>query len=487
MGLLSLLQEDPTKQEALRQGLLNAGIAMMGSQSSNFLGSAAQGAGAGVGAYAKQFEIEKQKLARQQAMQAAMTPARSAVAPSFKVGGTPYDTLPKAQAAAAPRMTMLPKLGDAPLFNGVDSMMAGKIPQDQPLLDYEQAQTDALPIEEVPGQPAAAGGLDFNAMARQIMSNPDSPPEFQKMALEYYAKQNEAKKPITLGKSLIDPSTYQVIATDETWRDEQSAARQQRIEELNIRLDDQRLSREQNAELRRELAGEQAALRRDLASQSSADRRMIAGMASADRRESGSKPPSGYRYKQDGTLEPIPGGPAGRGNGGPMSVTLQKELLESDDTVQSSRNVVNTLNQALTINKKGYSGYLAKPRAVLRSNLPGQSESADATINLDNMMTGQALESLKSTFGAMPTEGERKILLEMQASTDKTPKQREDIINRAITAAQRREQYAAQKAQSIRDGSYLTQGAPLPKDQTSPKDLPKKPTTLPGGWTVKER
>lgn len=149
---------------------------------------------------------------------------------------------------------------------------------------------------------------------------------------------------------------------------------------------------------------------------------------------------------------------AGGGRTGPMSVTLQKELLESDDAAQSSAAVVSTLTKALDINKQAYSGYLAKPRATLRSNLPGQSDSADATINLDNMMTGQALESLKVTFGAAPTEGERKILMDMQASADKTPKQREEIINRAIAAAQRRGEFAARKAESIRSGKYLTEG-----------------------------
>jgi len=145
---------------------------------------------------------------------------------------------------------------------------------------------------------------------------------------------------------------------------------------------------------------------------------------------------------------------------GPMSVTLQKELLESDDAAQSSNAVISTLTQALGINKQAYSGYLAKPRATLMSNLPGQSEGADATINLDNMMTGQALESLKSTFGAAPTEGERRILMDMQASADKTPQQREEIINRAIAAAKRRGAYAAQKASAIRAGTYLTEGVP---------------------------
>jgi hypothetical protein len=143
-----------------------------------------------------------------------------------------------------------------------------------------------------------------------------------------------------------------------------------------------------------------------------------------------------------------------------MSSQMQKELLESDDIVQSSKAIISSLNQALQLNNDAYSGYLAKPRAVFRSNLPGESASADATINLDNIMTGQALESLKSIFGATPTEGERKILLDIQASVDKTPKQRKDIIIRAMDAVKRRSSFAEQKAKSIRSGEYLTEGVP---------------------------
>lgn len=152
--------------------------------------------------------------------------------------------------------------------------------------------------------------------------------------------------------------------------------------------------------------------------------------------------------------------PGGNAKTGPMSVTLQKELLESDDAVQSAAAVVRSLKSALTQNDAAYSGYLAKPRAVLRSNLPGDSQGADATIDIDNLMTGQGLEQMKSIFGAAPTEGERKILLDMQASVDKTPAQRKSIMDRAIAAAERRAAYAASKARAIRDGSYLTDGVP---------------------------
>jgi hypothetical protein len=158
-----------------------------------------------------------------------------------------------------------------------------------------------------------------------------------------------------------------------------------------------------------------------------------------------------------------------------MSPTMQKEVFEADDTVQSGKAVINILNQAKKINEKAYSGYGAKTRAVVRSNLPGESEAADATINLDNMMTGQALESLKLVFGGMPTEGERKILLEMQASADKTPGQRKDIIDRAIRAAETRVAFNEKKAKALRDGTYMTQG--VKNDPVQPGAAPVAPAT----------
>lgn len=172
---------------------------------------------------------------------------------------------------------------------------------------------------------------------------------------------------------------------------------------------------------------------------------------------------------------------AARGGGnprtGPMSVTLQKELLESDDIIQSSGSVVRALQTAKAQNEKAYEGYFAKGRAQLVSNLGG-SEAADATIDIDNLMTGQGLDQMKAIFGAAPTEGERKILMDMQASVDKTPKQRAAIMDRAIAAAERRATFAKSKAQAIRDGSYLTEGVRLPETPaaSNAQPMPANPT-----------
>lgn len=162
-----------------------------------------------------------------------------------------------------------------------------------------------------------------------------------------------------------------------------------------------------------------------------------------------------------------------------MSPTLQKELIETDDTVSASRNVQTALQQALRLNKTAYSGFGADVRAKIRSNLPGESEGANATVEMNNIILGQALESLKATFGGAPTEGERKILIDLQASADKTPAQREALLNRAIQAAQRRENSARAKAEAIRSGRYLTEGVRQPVQQ---QEQPKASTPSVSNW-----
>lgn len=155
----------------------------------------------------------------------------------------------------------------------------------------------------------------------------------------------------------------------------------------------------------------------------------------------------------------------------PLSATAQKELFEADEMVQASRNALGMLREAKRLNQTAYSGIGAKPRAVIASNLGMGAGGADDTINLDNLMTGQALESLKATFGSMPTEGERKILLEIQASADKTPSQRKAILDRAEQAAQRRIKFNEKKANALRSGTYFTEQQQPQQDIAPTRDV----------------
>lgn len=177
----------------------------------------------------------------------------------------------------------------------------------------------------------------------------------------------------------------------------------------------------------------------------------------------GGDAPSGYQFT-DGGLAPIPGGPADPSNplnvrrtgGGAPNATIMKEIFEADEGAQAGQNVVKALDRALEINGKAWDG----PTADISSSAWALFGNDDATTTqeLKNLVTANALESLKATFGAAPTEGERKILLEVQGSIGQPRAVREAIFKRAKAAAERRLQFNQERARALRSSEYFDEG-----------------------------
>ena len=121
--------------------------------------------------------------------------------------------------------------------------------------------------------------------------------------------------------------------------------------------------------------------------------------------------------------------------------------------------------------------------------------AADASVDIQNKLTGQVLEQLKSAFGGMPTEGERKVMLDLQGSINLKAPQRESIINRALTLVRRRNEQAKVKANQLREGTYFsedggtestpTQTSNAYKSKVPPKDNPNARQAPNGSWWVK--
>jgi len=152
----------------------------------------------------------------------------------------------------------------------------------------------------------------------------------------------------------------------------------------------------------------------------------------------------------------------------PLTATDKKAILEADESVQSNRAVIDALNEARKISPDTYTGVGASTRAKVGNMLPdwmvpdavANPKAAGATANYENLVLGQALGQLKSTFGAAPTEGERKILLELQASVDKPDNVRQEILGRARQLAENRLRFNEQRANELRGGTfYKPQGS----------------------------
>ncbi|ACF01576.1 hypothetical protein Rpal_3070 [Rhodopseudomonas palustris TIE-1] len=223
------------------------------------------------------------------------------------------------------------------------------------------------------------------------------------------------------------------------------------------------------------------------------------------------KTPAGFRKTEDG-LEPIPNGPADpayiarqtaatgtsnvnaqveqrkqaaaaiglnpdhpayqgyiltgkmpREDAQPLTATDKKAILEADEAVLTNKSVIDALKRAGELSDQAFYGPTAEYRAKAASLLGSSSDlgkSGIATQELNNVVTSNALAQLKATFGAAPTEGERKILLDIQGSVDQPPEVRKRIYARAAEMAQKRLEFNQQRAAELRGGNfYKPQGS----------------------------
>jgi len=174
----------------------------------------------------------------------------------------------------------------------------------------------------------------------------------------------------------------------------------------------------------------------------------------------------------------------------PLSATDKKAILEADEMVQANQTAVDMLSSVLTpdetgksLNDKAGYGFGADTQSWLARNDPTglmDDEKGQATTELSNVVLNQALSTLKSTFGAAPTEGERKILVDLQASVDKTPKEREAILKRAIDLANRRLAFNRQRANELRGGTFYQQGGGVSGNPPAPPANPSARRTSSG-------
>jgi hypothetical protein len=150
-----------------------------------------------------------------------------------------------------------------------------------------------------------------------------------------------------------------------------------------------------------------------------------------------------------------------------LEVADRKEIFEADEGAQASQNVMGSLDKALGLNDKAYSGFGAQTRGYIGS-LTG-AEGGEATEELHNVVTQQVLENLKATFGSAPTEGERQILLDVQGSVSKSPEVRRRIFENAKASAAKRLKFNQDRARALRSGDYYNPGySPLTGEQTPP-------------------
>lgn len=171
----------------------------------------------------------------------------------------------------------------------------------------------------------------------------------------------------------------------------------------------------------------------------------------------------------------------------PLTTTDKKAILEADDAISTNKSAIGLLDQAMAINDKANSGYFAGTRATLGNNLPdiavpdwlSSPDSSAATTEYDNLVQQGALSQLKTIFGGNPTEGERSILLELQASSNKPPEIRKKILQRAKELATARLALNQQRSDQLRGGEFYK-----PQGGMSARGNGPAPTSSGVTWSV---
>jgi hypothetical protein len=131
-------------------------------------------------------------------------------------------------------------------------------------------------------------------------------------------------------------------------------------------------------------------------------------------------------------------------------------LTDAEQVIATGEQAIRDFTRALELNPTAYSGGLATARKVIGSATSSSDPAYLATEEFSNLTTQNALNALKTTFGGNPTEGERKILLEVQGSIGLPPPARERILRRALGVAQRVVERNKAMIPKIQGGYYST-------------------------------
>lgn len=144
-----------------------------------------------------------------------------------------------------------------------------------------------------------------------------------------------------------------------------------------------------------------------------------------------------------------------------ITATDKKLIDASDDAILGGQAAIASLNRAKILSKNAFEGPTAGGRGYAASFLGDTSalgKSGMDTTNLTNEVTSNALTQLKAIFGAAPTEGERKILLDIQGSVKQPHAVRVAIYDRAIDLANLRMAKERRQAEQLRAGTFFKPG-----------------------------
>ena len=293
-----------------------------------------------------------------------------------------------------------------------------------------------------------------------------------------------------IGGYVIDPITgdvtYKKLVDTSVSPDEQLRANtsitnntndnETRVTTANIAADTSRYAADKSSETGIRVANinGQFGVQKEQISQQGANYRTQAQIAEA-RKKAEVKEVGGLIIRQyaDGSVDVV-----GKAQPKQDASTLGK-VADIQSMNDSANQTIAQLKKAKELSRQGiYSGYGASGRADAMGSVPflNGTEKSKRTQEYTNIIVNSALQSLKAVFGGAPTEGERAMLIKVQASADYPQEVREKILDQAIEMAQ------AKIASNNRQIGTLTGQQPSYPQASAPPTGIAKPQQSQGGY-----
>lgn len=141
-----------------------------------------------------------------------------------------------------------------------------------------------------------------------------------------------------------------------------------------------------------------------------------------------------------------------------LSATEQKMLLNSEDVIASTEDVLRRLNEVMELSPTALEGGLTPLRKQAGQLINSTDPAFLAAIQMDTLLSEIALGELKSTFPGAITEGEREFLVKLKGSSSLPRAAREALWKSAMPRLQRIIQRAQQRIERINSGYYSSGG-----------------------------
>ena len=137
-----------------------------------------------------------------------------------------------------------------------------------------------------------------------------------------------------------------------------------------------------------------------------------------------------------------------------MSDAELRLVIDARNTIGTLEGAIGDIKQAIGLNQNAYGGNIADltEETITQLFVPGDEKLRNTRL-LKNFLGAQGVAKLRASFGGNPTEGERKILLELEGIDALTSAERAAIMVRTLDALDKKAAREKKTLEEIQSGS----------------------------------